>query len=427
MSNFAFLDPVLDASYKGYPSTQAPRRRSEVGAAGWNVLRGDLAFPLPVLHADLLTHNLGWMQNFVRERNIDLAPHGKTTMSPQLFRRQLDEGAWGLTFANVFQLRVGAESGVRQALIANQVITPGDLATLHALRQEFEGLRVVFLVDSLAQLAEIDAWYATQTGVAPFDVLLEVGFMGGRTGLRDEASAQSLAAALHASPAVRLCGVECYEGGGATGDTDNDKRFCDALMARVVAIAKLCDTNGWFADDEVLMSAGGSAIFDLVATQLTPHLSRPVRGILRSGCYITHDHGFYKRLVNVVNHRIGCVAGGLQPALEVWAAVQSCPEPGLAILSVGRRDISFDVALPTAEQHFDRATSGPVPAPAGWEITALNDQHAYLRYPADGTAPRVGDLIALGISHPCTTFDKWRWMPVVDRAYNVTDAIVTCF
>ncbi|QEI05741.1 amino acid deaminase [Pigmentiphaga aceris] len=427
MSLFASLDPVLDASYKGFPSTQAPRRRSEVGAAGWNVLRGDLALPLAVLHADLLTHNLGWMQNFVRERGIELAPHGKTTMSPQLFRRQLEEGAWGMTFATIFQLRVGAESGVRQALIANQVFTAADLGSLNALRQEFEGLRVAFLVDSLAQLAEIESWFAKQSGVAPFDVLLEVGIVGGRTGTRDDAQAEALAAALHASPAVRLCGIECYEGGGATGDTEKDKAFCDALMVRVSAIAKLCDANGWFADDEVLMSAGGSAIFDLVATQLTPNLSRPVRGILRSGCYITHDHGFYKRLVNVVNHRIGCTAGGLQPALEVWAAVQSCPETGLAILAVGRRDISFDIALPTPEKHFDRSTSGPVAAPAGWEITALNDQHAYLRWPADVAGPRVGDLIALGISHPCTTFDKWRWMPVVDTSYNVTDAIVTCF
>jgi D-serine dehydratase len=39
----------------------------------------------------------------------------------------------------------------------------------------------------------------------------------------------------------------------------------------------------------------------------------------------------------------------------------------------------------------------------------------------------VGDRVCLGLSHPCTTFDKWRWMPIVDEELNVVDAIVTWF
>ena len=95
----SFDDPLLGSSFKGYPRTQAPRRRSEIGAAGWNVLAGDLPLPLAVIKREALEHNLAWMQARVREWGIDLAPHGKTTMSPQLFQRQLDAGAWGLTFA----------------------------------------------------------------------------------------------------------------------------------------------------------------------------------------------------------------------------------------------------------------------------------------------------------------------------------------
>jgi len=68
-----------------------------------------------------------------------------------------------------------------------------------------------------------------------------------------------------------------------------------------------------------------------------------------------------------------------------------------------------------------------VAAPDGWRIDKLNDQHAYLRLGADAAGLQVGDRVVLGISHPCTTFDKWRWMPVVDEDYAVVDAIVTVF
>ena len=68
----------------------------------------------------------------------------------------------------------------------------------------------------------------------------------------------------------------------------------------------------------------------------------------------------------------------------------------------------------------------PQPAPASWKITGMNDQHAYLAFAA-GDAPQVGDLIGCGISHPCTTFDKWRVLFTVDDDYRVTGAIRTFF
>jgi len=67
-------------------------------------------------------------------------------------------------------------------------------------------------------------------------------------------------------------------------------------------------------------------------------------------------------------------------------------------------------------------------APAGWRVTGMNDQHAYLRWhPAETDGPAVGEHVALGPSHPCTTFDKWAWMAVVDEHDRVVDAITTHF
>lgn len=423
------LDPQIDRSFKGFPHTSAPVRRSDMGKQGWNVLKGDLPLPLAVVKQSAMKHNLGWMQRFARSQGVDMAPHGKTTMSPQLLKRQLDEGAWGLTFATVTQMRAGLTAGATRLIIANQVVNAIDLAGIQGMLREYPGLRIVFLVDSLAQLALVEAWAQANaaTMVSPFEVLLEIGVMGARTGVRTEADAMALAAAVHASPACRLAGIETYEGQGATGDSAADKAYADALMRRTCDIALACDQQGLFDGDEVLMTAGGSAIFDLVSGWLTPKLSRPVRGLLRSGCYITHDHGNYKRLVGAVNARLHD-SDGLKPAIEVWATVQSCPEPGLAILAVGRRDLSYDLEMPIPLSSVNAVGGKPVAAPADWKVTALNDQHAYLR----GSGPelaalKVGDLVALGISHPCTTFDKWRWMPVVDENYTVCDALVTCF
>jgi D-serine dehydratase len=425
-----FLDPLIGPGFKGFPHGHPGLRRSAVGRAGWNVLAGDLPLPLALLKRDAVDHNLGWMQQQVRHWGIDLAPHGKTTMSPQLFTRQLEAGAWGLTFATVTQLAVGVAAGARRTLIANQVLGDADLAAIQQLLRAHADLRIAFLVDSLAQLALIEAWAARNPGSAPFEVLLEVGLAGGRTGCRTHDEAVALATRLHASPAVKLVGIECYEGLGAKGNTEADAPFAAALMDRVDAIARLCDAQNLFDADEVLLSAGGSAIFDLVATRLKPALGRPVRGLLRSGCYVTHDHGNYRRYLNAVETRLGCAQGeSLRPALEVWTLVQSCPEPGLAILTAGRRDLSFDIEMPIP---FARATRGTVVAravPASWKITGLNDQHAHLRWdPSDAAeAPVVGERVGLGISHPCTTFDKWHWMPMVDNDYRVVDAVVMHF
>ena len=430
MSPDELLDPLIGPGFKGFPLGHPALRRSEVAQAGWNMLAGDLPLPIALLKRDAVEHNIAWMQSQVRHWGIDLAPHGKTTMSPQLFARQLDAGAWGLSFATVNQLAIGVAAGARRTLIANQVLGDADLAAIQMLLRSHADLRVASLVDSLAQLALIEAWAERNPGSQPFEVLLEVGLPGGRTGCRTHDEAVALATRLHASMAVALVGLECYEGLGAKGNTEIDGPYAQGLMDRVEAIARLCDTEGLFDSDEVLLSAGGSAIFDLVAMRLKPVMGRPVRGLLRSGCYVTHDHGFYKRFVNAVESRLGCARGeSLRPALEVWALVQSCPEPGLAILAVGRRDLSFDIELPVAISRAERGAMATRAVPASWKITGLNDQHAYLRWDAADAAeaPAVGDRIGLGISHPCTTFDKWHWMPMVDDDYGVVDAVVTHF
>jgi D-serine dehydratase len=420
-------DFTLDHHYKSYPLTAAPCLASELAGKGWNLLADDLPFPLAVIHRSALKHNIAWMQAFASRKGVALAPHGKTTMSPQLFQMQLAAGAWGLTFATLYQAAVGVEAGAQRIIIANQVVCDADFDALTSLLAQHSGLRIWFLVDSLAQLALIEDWASRHPGAAPFDVLLEMGIPGKRTGCRNLEQALQLARHLAASRAVQFGGIECYEGGVATCDSAHDVREVTALVRRVAQVAQACDRECLFAGDELLITAGGSAVFDLVIPMLRlQDLQRPMLGVLRSGCYITHDHGNYARFLRLLERREGLDAS-LKAALEVWTLVQSVPEPGLALLTCGRRDISYDLEMPLPQRHAARGARKPDAVPPNWKISALNDQHAYLSFDPAGLAPQVGDHVSLGISHPCTTFDKWRWLALVEDDGAVTGAVETRF
>ena len=396
-----------------------------MGQQGWSLLEGHLSLPLAVLKQTALDHNLAWMQRFCKSKNLDIAPHGKTSMSPELFHRQLNAGAWGISFANVFQAGLGIRHGVPRIIIANQVFQHADLDTLAALLQQHPTVTVYFLVDDMAQLDALDAWRASRNSKVSLTVLIELGIAGKRTGCRDAAQALALARRIKATPGISLCGVECYEGALATCNHDHDQAAVAELMTRVQSFAQACEAEDFFECDEILLTAGGSAIFDLVAAHLLPLLKKPVRGILRSGCYLTHDHVHYKQMLMCVGQRLQ-LRETLKPALEVLSRVQSCPEPGLSLLSMGKRDVSFDLDLPVPLWRASVGHQSTRPVPAHWQITALNDQHAYLRFDAhapDEEKPFVGQIVGSGISHPCTTFDKWRWMPLVDDHYKVIDAV----
>ena len=152
--------------------------------------------------------------------------------------------------------------------------------------------------------------------------------------------------------------------------------------------------------------------------------------ILRSGAYVTHDHGYYGTVSPA--HRPASLEAAdapvLRPALELWAQVLSRPEPGLALLGAGRRDAGFDKGLPVPLRAVRRGVASEVSVlrEVRGEVTELNDQHAYLRLD-EGTALAPGDLVCLGISHPCTTLDKWRVIPVVSEDDRVTDTVHAFF
>jgi D-serine deaminase-like pyridoxal phosphate-dependent protein len=93
-------------------------------------------------------------------------------------------------------------------------------------------------------------------------------------------------------------------------------------------------------------------------------------------------------------------------------------------VDAGKRDLPVDVALPAPLRVWRKGVVEQ--APAGWALEETNDQHGYLSLgPEDPLLP--GDLVSFGITHPCTFFDKWTWIPVVDEEGRAVDVVRTFF
>jgi D-serine dehydratase len=419
----------LQPGVKGLPISE-PLRQGAIPVQGWNVLHGDTSFPVAVLKTSALKHNLAWMRAFCERHGALLAPHGKTTMCPQLFGAQLANGAWGITLATSTQVRVAHRFGVRRVLLANQLVARSDVRAILQLLHDDPDFECVVLADSLAGVARLAEEVNAHPLARPLPVLVELGLSGKRAGCRTPEEALTVARAVEGAPGLALAGFEGYE--GLLADPDAVASFVDRLCALVLE----ADDEGLFETPGILVSAGGSAYFDLVARRIGKSsgklhgLSRPLRPVLRSGCYITSDHGMYHDALAALDAREGSAPGeGLRPALEIWSVVQSRPEPDLAILTMGKRDASHDAGLPLPLMSHRPGPGAPHALPAGCEIVRMNDQHAYLRLPEGPVREQlaVGDLVGCGISHPCTTFDRWALLLAVDDDYHVQGALNTFF
>lgn len=426
--DLAALDALsLDPSTKGIPYDAGSLTVGAVSQKAWSMLDGDLPLPLAVIRQHIVSENSAWMGAFTRANGLVIAPHGKTTMSPYLFDMQVADGAWGITVANVQQMAVCARFGVKRVLIANQPTGDIEIATcLRAL--QMDGFELYCLVDGNAGLRSLaDAVRRNPPPASnPLRVLVEIGFAGGRTGARSRAAAMDLARKIAGTPGQVLGGFECFEGLLPT------PQAADGLIDDVCALAEQAVEEGLFvADQPVVVSAGGSAFFDRVGERFERlKIGRPMLRVLRSGCYLTHDAmGYGKAFERIqAETRLTLPPGGLVPAMEVWAYVQSRPESGRCILTMGKRDVGFDAGMPLATRWYRRNSDMKAPAdmPADHNVVALNDQHCHMEIP-DHSPLQVGDMVGFSSGHPCTTFDKWSVIMLVDEGYRVLRAIKTFF
>jgi len=422
---------VVDGRTKGMPAGTAPLRLGDIGARGWSILSGELPLPVAVIRESALASNSCWMRAYLEHSGARIAPHGKTTMAPQLFARQIEDGAWAITVATVQQLKVARDFGVGRALLANQLAGEAEIGyVLGELRRD-PSFQFSCFVDSADNVAELAAATRAASPGRPLEVLVELGFAGGRAGCRTQDEALAVARAVKAaSPHLALRGVAGFEGLFSGATPDETAAAVARYLDFIAEVAEAADAAGVFADGPAILTAGGSGFFDIVVDRLSRvRLSRPVEVVIRSGCYLTHDGHMYRDLFAKLAERhpdLAALGPGLLPALQVWARVQSRPEPGKAILTVGKRDISYDVHLPEPTLWRRDGMATPAAIPPGHRVTGLNDQHCHMALPA-GSPLKVGDRVAFEISHPCTTFDKWQLIYVVDDRWHVVGAVKTFF
>jgi D-serine deaminase-like pyridoxal phosphate-dependent protein len=383
----ALADEAIDWRFKGLPASWWGRTPAQICVEAPALFDGGgVVGPVCVLRTEALTHNLTTMAGWCRDRRVELAPHGKTHMAPQLFARQLDAGACGITAATLSHVRAYRAFGVRDVVLANELVDEAGLRWLAAELDAHPDFSIVCWVDSVRGVELMTEALAATGASRPVDVCVEVGMPGGRTGCRGQSAGYEAALGHDIAPDAQA---------GVTG-------YLQEMRAAVVRLAPLFET------DRVIVTAGGSTYFDAVADELTGDwpAGLAVRTIVRSGAYLTHDDGLYART--------SPLRAALVPALQVWAQVVSRPEPGLAVLTMGRRDVSFDQDLPVPLGLADST------------VTKLNDQHAYLRLGGSDRV-EVGSWLGFGISHPCTVFDKWQLIPELDANDRVIGLIRTFF
>lgn len=398
-----------------------------------NLLSGELALPVLVLKEPALVNNIETMAAYASEHGFLLAPHGKTTMAPQLFKRQLEAGAWGMTVANMVQASVAFDAGASRVIVANELVSRADAQAVGRCLGPPDR-ELYCLVDSVegARLLESNL---ERAGVARrLGVFVELGAPGRRTGARTEEEALAVATLVGKSDHLALAGVEGYEGVVASDRSPGSLAKVDDYLMRLRHMtASLCRAGAFGNRGPVLVSAGGSKYFDRVAALLGEKAfqeedfagdGHELRLVVRSGCYLLHDHGVYAQTSPLA----GAAPDGRQllPALELWAEVLSAPEPGLAIVGLGKRDAPYDLGLPLPLGVVRAGQQGIEPL-TGARLRDLDDQHGYLCFDEGAAGAHPGDRLVFGISHPCTAFDKWRTVLLVDADYELLEEIRTFF
>ena len=378
-----------------------------------NLFTSGFQFPVMILRDSALEHNIKRMASYCKSLGFELAPHVKTPMSPQIAKRQIAAGAWGLTIANFNQARIMFEYGFKKLIIGNEVMEPTSIAEIAKINGSGAG-HIIFYIDSLAGL-KIAQDSIANVANAKLNVFMEIGAVGGRAGIRDLDLLKTILGEIAKDDRIYVRGVSGFEGAVPGGDRAGDGiEKLRIFLRHIVAAAEI--TAPFIREDKIIISAGGSSFFDYVAEEFAKYQGDAHR-ILRSGGYVSHDHVHYEDLYPFMGLPD---SERFYPALELWARVLSIPEPDLAILNFGKRDAGNDLDNPLPILKL-----GNKPEAFKGEIEKLNDQHAFMKISPGTTA--VGEIIGCGISNPCTNFDKWQLLPLVNDNYDVIDLVHTHF
>ena len=424
--------PMLDDRIRGFPAGHAPVVVDKIGQLGWKPVDGKMSLPLISLDEGAFAANIEQMMAYVRGHGLEIAPHSKTPMVPELARRLVDAGAWGTTVADIRQVSVMLKAGLKRLILANEVGGASAARRLASLLAGFPHAEIHVFVDSVDLARAYVAAWQERSDLPRLGLLPELGIA--RAGNRSVESALEIVDYILArsGTSISLSGIGCYEGSAAIADHAETIRRIEKLMAMTVDLYRAVRRRK--RDAELIVTAGGSTFFDLVTRSLAPAVANDPRTklVLRSGAIFFYDHGTYERGLTALDSRKGLEIDGrilqaaqvFTPALRVWAEVVSRPEPGLAICGAGLRDIAMDQGFPRPLAVHRGGVK--VRNLDGASVTKLNDQHAFVDLAGQDDLC-IGDVIEFGISHPCTCLDRHSVLYGLDEGLTVRAVYLTRF
>lgn len=402
---------VLDPSSRGVPPGFGELTSRTIAVQHWHPSDGAMSLPLLSLDLAIYDDSRAAMFDVCAEFGIGIAPHAKTPMAPALARNFVEQGAWGTSVADLRQAGVMLRYGLRRLLIANEIGGLNAIKRLAQLLSVYRDAEIHLFVDSVEFVQSLAAIWAVDKHLPTIHLLLEVGC--GRGGVQTQGEIEALLSCLGKvdEPRLQVSGVAAYE--GTTNRPNEDElqnALCDLFDRVGSALRAVREFVG--PDKPLLLSAGGSSLFDYVIVHCVPMTKRDGNTmlLLRNGACFFSDHGPIRdRLQALASRKLLGEAASLRiaksfrPALRLWAEVLSTHSDGTVICGLGLRDAAHDQGLPVPF-YLWREGRRAADINGSGNLTKLNDQHAFVQIP--GVEVQIGDVVEFGVRHPCTTIDK---------------------
>jgi D-serine deaminase-like pyridoxal phosphate-dependent protein len=326
--------------------------------------------PALLLDLDALRHNIDTMASFFAGKHCQLRPHFKSHKCTRIARMQLDAGAVGITCAKLGEAEVLADAGIRNLLIANQIVGPLKIARLMELCRRADPM---VAVDSAENVRMLSAH--AQAADVSLGVLVEVDIGMGRCGVQPGQPALELARLVVSCPGLRFEGLQGYE--GHCVDLREEKERTEKTRA---AIKLLVDTRRLIERSGIgvhIVSGGGTGTYALNGIY---------DGIdeVQAGSYAAMDWWYTD------------ICPEFRQAMSILATVISRPKPDIAIIDVGRKGVGAEWGPPRMKNL------------AGGEVVSFgSEEHMILRLP-QGMDVKIGERIEIIPSHGCTTSNLYR-------------------
>lgn len=334
--------------------------------------------PALLLDMGAAERNIARMAKFFSDKTCKLRPHVKTHKLPLIAHKQIEAGAIGITCAKVEETKIFLEAGLKNILIANEIVGHKKIQKLIHLSIYGD---LIVCVDQFENARDISE--AAGTLGKKMDVLVEVDVGLNRCGVKPGKPALELVQKISQLGDLKFRGLMGYEGGLLIKDPEEKKRKCTECNQWLVGTKELIEKNGFQVE---IVSGGGSGTYNL--TGVYPGITE-----IQVGSYVTMDSTYRAYVLD------------FEQAVTVLTTVISRPDKQRAVVDAGKRSLSSDEGMPICKL-------------TGISISKLNDEHGFLRIESPDHDLSVGEKIEIIPSHGCTTiplFDRymdggWRYL-----------------